>query len=387
MNLFQIINTYNDFDELKKSLKKDYKLQVKQDDNLYIINIQKNKINTNPVLNLCNGIILEKNTNKIVCNIFPIMKEYPDTYEYTSFKDVVIEEAVDGTLIKLYYYNNEWIVATNRCINAKKAFWISNVSFHDLFMEAVTACNLNFDSLNKTFCYAFILQHPQNRNVKQYTTPNIVYIYSYDLVNNIQATDPNLSMISKPIRYNFDSWEQILASLSNLAYDIEGYVIYNANKEITKIVNPKFKEIKDLKGNTPNLMYRSLVLYKYGKMDEFLKYYPEYSGHFKYITGFLYNLSEKIYILYTTRYIKKQSVSVPPHYEIILNHLHSDYLESNATNPCNPRTPINKKHIFDKIIGYSPKRIYVFFGTNTNINSKQFTNNQEDLPNVQEMEM
>ena len=44
MNLFQIINKYNDFTELKKSLKKDYKLQVKQDENLYIINQWKENI-------------------------------------------------------------------------------------------------------------------------------------------------------------------------------------------------------------------------------------------------------------------------------------------------------------------------------------------------------
>ena len=380
MNLFQIINKYNDFTELKKSLKKDYKLQVKQDENLYIINIQKNIINMNPILNLCNGIILEKNTNKLVCNMFPIVKEYPDKYEYTSFNNIVIEEVVDGTLIKLYYYNNKWNIATNRCIDASKAFWISTTSFYDLFMEASNAINLNFESLNKTYCYAFILQHPQNRNVKVYAEPNIVYIYSFDLANNVCVFDSNLSMLQKPKRYNFNSWDELFQNVTKLEYDIEGFIIYNINKEITKIINPKFKAIKDLKGNTPNLMYRSLILFKYGKMDEFLKYFPEYSGHFKYISGFLHNLSEKIYVLYSTRYIKKQSVSVPPHYEIILNHLHSDYIES--------KIPITKKQIFDKIIGYSPKRIYVFFGTNMKSNNFNLHNsNNIELNPIEDTKM
>ena len=56
MNFLNELNTEN-FPELKKKLKKEYNLQVKEFENLYNINIKKNKINNNPQLNFCNGII------------------------------------------------------------------------------------------------------------------------------------------------------------------------------------------------------------------------------------------------------------------------------------------------------------------------------------------
>ena len=362
MNFFNIISEFDNFSELKKTLKKKYNLQVKEKDNLYIVNIKKNKINTNPDLNLCNGIILEKNTNRIICNIYPVVKEYPDTYEYSDFNSVVIEEAIDGTLIKLFFYDNKWHVSTNRCIDASTAFWICNKSFYDLFMEAAT--NINFDNLNKTYSYAFILQHPRSRNVTKYSVPNLIYVYSFDHVNNNNVVDNNLSFLSTPKRYAFSSWDEMMASVPTLNYDIEGYIIYNNKKEITKIVNPTFKLVKEMKGNTPDMIYRCLVLYKLGKMETFLQYYPEYTQNFNYIKSFIFNLVNKFFMLYITRYVKKQPVSVPPHYEIILNHLHKDYLESKKDKSCTQKKKVTKQIIHTKIMGYSPLRIYSFFGSN-----------------------
>lgn len=361
MEFFNILSQFQNFPELKKTLKKEHNLQIKESGNLYIVNIKKNKKNNDPVLNVCNGLILEKETNRIVCNIFPIVKEFPDSYQYTNFNNLTIEEAIDGTLIKLFYYDNKWQVATNRCIDANTAFWICNQSFYDLFMDA--ANNINFDSLNKTYSYAFILQHPRSRNVTKYNNPSIVYVYSYDLINNIQVVDNYLSFLNKPKRYTFSSWDEMMTSISTLNYDIEGYVIYNDKKEMTKIVNSKFQMVKDMKGNTPDMVYRCLVMYKLGKMDEFLQYYPEYTQNFNYIKSFIYNLSNKFHTLYITRYINKQPVSVPPHYDLILNHIHKDYLQSNNNNPLQPRIKITKKMIHAKILCYSPMRIYGFFGT------------------------
>lgn len=358
MNFTELICNFDSFDNLKKGLKKEYKLQVKHTNNLYIINIQKNKINTNPILNIYNGQIYEKKTNKLVCNMYPIVKEYPDCYQYDNFDDLIIEEAIDGTLIKLYYYNNEWNVATNRCIDAKESYWISNKSFYDLFTDA--AVNLDIAKLNTSYCYAFILQHPSNRNVKRYENPNLIYVYSYDLVNNVIALDNSLSHLDRPKRYKFNNWDEIINSLPNLNYDNEGYIIYNKNQEITKVVNPNFKKVKDLKGNTPDINYRCLVLYKYGRTDEFLSYYPEYVNIFKSIKLELTELVNKLYMLYVSKYIKKERVQLPKQYNIVLYHIHNDYMKSNNNDRMISRVKVTAESIYNKIIGYSPLRIYEF---------------------------
>ena len=349
----QIINNEKSFSETKLLLTKSpYNLKTKYTDDLFLIHTNKFTNNTSKIddsiLLECNGTILEKNTNKIVCKIFPVVKEYPVCYKYNTFTELVCEEAIDGTLIKLFYYNDQWNFATNRCIDAKDAYWISKQSFYDMFMEA--ASHINFSELTKTFCYAFILQHPDNRHVTTYDKPNIVYIYSYDLVNECEVDDKSLSFLDKPKQYKFKNWDDFFKQLNSLPYNKEGFILYNNQKQITKYINPKFNFVKKLKGNTNDMNYQCTVLYKYGQQQQFLDYYPEYKSTFNYIHTTLNKIVQCIYTYYVTKYIKKDIVKVNEEVEIILNHLHLDYLKT--------KIKINKKIVMNKILCYSPVRIH-----------------------------
>ena len=137
-------------------------------------------------------------------------------------------------------------------------------------------------------------------------------------------------------------------SLQHLNYDNEGYIIYNNNKEITKIVNPNFKKVKELKGNTPDLYYRCLVLYKYGRTDEFISYYPEYINIFNEIKTQLNELVNKLHMLYVSKHIKKEKLKLPKHYNIVLYHIHKDYMNSNKSTL--QRTKVTKDIIYNKIL-------------------------------------
>ena len=351
-----ILDAPCNYDLLKKQIKKDHKcLHIKDYNNLFLLQIKKNKKNIPYEYSKFNGIILEKNTNKLVCNMFPVVKEYPDIYNYENINELTVEEAYDGTLIKLFYYDNKWNIATNRCIDAKISFWISSQSFYDLFMEA--AKNLNFGVLNTSYCYAFILQHPKSRNIAKHYKENLIYIYSYDLINKVDVYDNNLSFMDTPKKLQFTDWNQMMNSLTQLNDYSEGYIVYNKNREMTKIVNPKFNQIKLLKGNNVNMFYRCIVIYKYGKMDEFLHHFPEYAEQFNYLRSFIYNLSNNIHNMYVAKHIKNQNITVTDdNINLILTHLHKDYKKSIENSQC--RITITKKYIYEKIMKYSPLRIY-----------------------------
>jgi hypothetical protein len=346
---------YN-YDNLKAIIKKEHKhLHIKDCNNLFLLQIKKNKKNIPHEYTKFNGLIFEKNTNKLICNMFPVVKEYPDIYNYENLNELTVEESSDGTLIKLFYYDNKWNIATNRCIDAKTSFWISNNSFYDLFMEA--ASNIKFESLNTTYCYAFILQHPKSRNIVKFEKANIIYIYSYDLINNVEMYDENLSFLDNPKKLQFTDWNQMIDSLSQLDWYSEGYIVYNRNREMTKLINPKFNELKLLKGNNVNMFYRCIVIYKYGKMDEFLVHFPEYAEQFNYLRSFIYNLSNNIYNLYVAKHIKKQQIAVVDiNINLILTHLYKDYEKSIENSQY--KITITKKYISEKIMKYSPLRIY-----------------------------
>ena len=52
--------------------------------------------------------------------------------------------------------------------------------------------NLNFNLLDKNFCYSFVLQHPENRIVVSFTTPQLYLISIFNIYhideNNINET-------------------------------------------------------------------------------------------------------------------------------------------------------------------------------------------------------
>ena len=139
MELYKVINNKT-FDEVSNILTKEpFFLKVKQcpvNKNLYMLLYDKNKSNFSyKEVNECRGIILEKETNKVICYTFNKKNKIEDNNFFKeNWDDLEINEALDGTQIKMYFYNNIWNFSTTRMISAKRSFWYSNRSFEDLFL-------------------------------------------------------------------------------------------------------------------------------------------------------------------------------------------------------------------------------------------------------------
>ena len=105
-----ILDAPCNYDLLKKQIKKEHKcLHIKDYNNLFLLQIKKNKKNIPYEYSKFNGIILEKNTNKLVCNMFPVVKEYPDIYNYENIKIKLKDNAgiqYDDLLLKIKDSNN-----------------------------------------------------------------------------------------------------------------------------------------------------------------------------------------------------------------------------------------------------------------------------------------
>jgi len=310
------------------------------------------------ICKMANGVIFDKKTNHIVCFIYnaiteiplyEIYKKYDRNFEskkyynnYLKLKKRCIKKRVfvdnldkiqlewnnydiydlyDGTLIKLFYYNNEWCTATNKCVNASHSKWISFKPYSDLFNDI----NLDYSLLNKKHCYAFILLHPENKLVCKYPRPIIVHLGTFDLIkleevqiNNSELTHlPELDIntinngnknVYNPKIKKFDSLYNLIKSFDeiNKSNDLfPGYFLINkkTGKRI-KIANPKFKYIQYIKGNNRNMIYRIIDLQKNPKELQLLLYYfPEYSELNEYIHGITKKLVFYIYTQWHYRYI------------------------------------------------------------------------------------
>ncbi|MFA5031319.1 MAG: RNA ligase [Patescibacteria group bacterium] len=123
ISLFDYIKDKS-FEQIKTDLSQDpLNIKTQEKENLYLLKYsQIDSDFSYRIVRQCRGIILEKGTNKIVAypfdKFFNIQEGHADKVD---FGTASIQEKVDGSIIKVYYYDNKWNIATNGTIDAKDA--------------------------------------------------------------------------------------------------------------------------------------------------------------------------------------------------------------------------------------------------------------------------
>jgi len=150
-----------------------YNLQVGALGNLILLKYnQFDSDFANKIVQECRGIILEKDTWNIVCH--PYHKFFnmgeSNAYKLIDLNDAHVFEKADGSIIKVYHYDNEWRVATNGTIDADLASNNDEISFKTLFFDVISEdefINLTngFDTKNT---YLFEIIHPAIQIVVDY---------------------------------------------------------------------------------------------------------------------------------------------------------------------------------------------------------------------------
>jgi len=307
-----------------------------------------------PTYGLLRSIVMH---NKTLLSFAPPKSVSPDDFieKYPSNSNMLTaEEFIEGTMINVFYdiYVKTWIIATRNTVGGEVVFFKdSNTTFNNMFKEAMENANLNIEKLNQKYCYSFVLQHPKNRIVTPFSVTHLylcaVY-YINEEVAKINVCEQDLSQIREedmwkdtdiqfPIQYpwtSFDNMIERFASL-NTPYNIQGVVIKNyITGERTKIRNPCYEEIKQLKGNHSKLQYQYLSLRKTGKLPEFFKFYPETKKDMSNFREQLHMFTRTLHSNYIACYVKKeQPLNVySPQYKTHMYHLHQHFLTNLRPN-------------------------------------------------------
>lgn len=310
-------NEHASFEELKEIFEaSDIQVREVKDNlfvNLYLL-VSENALT--PLQIECNGLILEKNSNKIICmcqNKFNNIENYSEIEQLkTEYSQFRMEYSEDGTVIRLYYYNNNWYTATTKCINAKKSYWSSDKTFDDMFWEMFKVSSYNIDNLDIQCTYTFIIIHKDNRIVVNHQYNNLIYINS---VNNVTKEENYTNYFYND---NFIHRTQHIEVVDNqIHYPLDNY--FNPTKRgiIIKFLNAEnnwkiyqydFKEyniIKDVRGNVPLIRMRYLELLNEPEKLAILEYnYSEYYMLFTMIKHCMNNLYKEIHQLYFNSHIK-----------------------------------------------------------------------------------
>ena len=312
-------NLNNDF--LEKNFIK--KLSDKDNPNIYLLKYDKEKSNTESIaVKQARGIILENNTNKIVC--YSLNKfEDNDLIKKEDFDKWEFEEAIDGTQIRLYYYNDEWNVTTARRILAKNSKWNYVKTFYELFKDVEHM--INYGIVNKNYTYTFILKHIENRIISSVKKNELYHIHTRNN-KTLEEFDEDIG-IKKPLKFKFDSYDAFNEQLNELDFENKGFVVTYDSKKY--MFNTKdYDKVKELKGNHLNINYNFIDLYRNDKLSEFLLYFPEYQLKFNDVERNIEILGNEIHNLYILKNVHKKIKlsNLKKNYRIILYYLHNIYI-------------------------------------------------------------
>lgn len=348
---------YNDSETEQESLMNFLKLSVKHwrhNEKIYKI-IRYNKEYLSEDLVKSSGLFRSVifNGNKIVSFSPPKSmrpRAFIDAYEgQVAFCRA--EQYVEGTMINMFYDQDAWELATRSTVGGKITFFRvdgNTTTFRQMFLDACNHVNLDFDYLDKSVCYSFVLQHPENRIVSPIVEKALYLTKTYKIegytvteldvreqlqclidrcVDNNATTVP---VIKLPKQYEFDTFDDLIEKYAsaNTPYEDVGVMVYAPDGERTKFRNPNYEEIRQLRGNQPKLQYHYLSLRKIGKMDQYLKHFPEHSKNFLQFREQLHGFTNNLHKNYVSCYVMKKSPlkDYPKQYRSIMYNLHQYYL-------------------------------------------------------------
>ena len=300
-------------------------------DGYRIIRYNKKRLTPNSSYGLCRSIISNAN-DEIVC-FSPPKSLSTETFfsKYPSPDDTIIaQEFVEGTMINVFW-SGSWQIATRSTVGATGCFY-NKKTFRYMFFEAAT--NLDFEQLDRSKCYSFVLQHPDNRIVIPILEPRLFLVGVYSIRNKFEVCVHELpsGIASLPLVYGhgipYAELAEKYASMST-PYTCMGVVIYNnVTGERTKLRNPVYEEVRKLRGNQPKLEYQYLCLRKEQKVDDFLKYYPESKQVCADTRNRIHDFTENLHKNYVSCYIKKERplIEYTKQYRTHMYNLHQYFL-------------------------------------------------------------
>lgn len=290
---------------------------------------------------MLNGAIFEKETNQPICMCYKRMYDVSsklNEIEKLRYGDITVDYCEDGTVIRLYNYDDKWFTATRRCIDAKYSYWSGLQTFDEMFWDVIEDKQLFLSTLDKDMTYFFVLKHTDNRIVVKNQESSLVYLGSvnrvtmeeYDELNyrqhNITKADRvSLNVFDTTQKLNvFDLTSQFKNSKKR------GLIITTKTGNKYKLDFDEFTYLKDLRGNTPYIRMRILeLLSDKEKLSAFMKNYSEYRMTYSMIVMQLNELVKTIHKLYIDTHVKRRFIidSEHPNFKII-KQLHNKFKET-----------------------------------------------------------
>lgn len=323
-------------------------LKVKDRLNLYMISFTDMSDLTNPIIREANGIIIEKDTNKIIHHCFSkTYDNFLDPYNNESYRIKYVNNFVEGSLIRVYYYDNCWNVGTSRHFTSVNNKWNSNVSFMDMFSEVVVnkwgSIEEFYTTLDTGYCYTFILSHADNNLIIPVKNNNL-----------LQLNRVSLETLEEELSNDIIDNDISIKNLKELEDKNINYMVYFSNGDKCKILSKEYNDMKKIRNNKSILLSFITCIHEenYINANYMRFFYPECIEMFDDFMQILEDTARYIYTLYQKRYILK---------DFTFNELDNKYLRTMVQihgQYKRTRKPIKIEDVSDKLLSLNPRILY-----------------------------
>ena len=244
---------------------------------------------SNPLVCACRGAVVERVDNdgdhspyyRLVAyafdRFFNVGEGYCHDLDWSRTK---VYEKYDGSLIKLFNYNGDWIVSTSGSVAAASDVGSTGRSFAELFWLVFDQVGYSREWLDEGLCYIFELCHRDNRIVVDYAEPQLPLLAVRDRNQDFGELKLNefckLFGFNAAKSYDLGSMEGLMAVVNNRGADHEGFILFDGVGR-AKVKSDVYCQMHRVRGNgEPDFS----ELFLNDDLEEFLLHFPEYREGF-----------------------------------------------------------------------------------------------------------
>lgn len=319
--------------------------------NLYILNyneVQNLSLETPFVIQ---GNIYSQNDD-LVCKGIPISKELNDIESLDNLflkGGYNIRPFLEGSLLRVFYHETKWLIATTRKLNAFHSKWGSLSSFGELFTlylktEYHVTLKDFFQSLDKNLNYYFLFTSESVFYVHPSTKSLLRLLFVLDKQHNLfqyqRVLDENkyFHILAKPRSSELEIGEAGTLKIPVLEYfsyseareaflrgEYLGLVLENEFERYT-LFTTNYLTKKKLYGVQRFLGQRILEVIPDEKLtQEYEESFPQASQYIKVVKNEISKFCKKVHRTYVTRYIQRKFVEVEPAVNYFVKLVHQNF--------------------------------------------------------------
>jgi hypothetical protein len=348
-------------------------------------------------LGVYRSVILSDPEEEVLC-FSPPKSLTPDVFKERNpdIREIHMSEAVEGTMISLFWdpRASAWELATKGSVGGNYWFYRTKYleemkcpqkTFRQMFLEALRADDLNTSAFvqnlpkgdeSTRFCYNFVLQHPDNHIVLHvpFATLFLVSVYGIES-GGVCAVAPETyqawrvfdefsGLVQFPQVIEGDSYDDIVNTHCTVhaPFTLMGVMCLNTKTgERTCLENAAYAEVKELRGNHPNIQYQYLCLRRMDKVMDFLAVFPQYTKLFRRFQVQFDEFITHLHMAYFSVFVKKTGDIVSKKYHPFICRLHYNvYLPSLSTE----KVVMTRREVKKQVLLFPPSDILFYLNYN-----------------------